>query len=76
MDAAIVATHIMLEIEDLGLATTWVGNFDAPHLQELYPEMQDYELIAVFPFGYAENDAEPSERHMERKSIEELVTVL
>lgn len=78
VDAAIVATHMMLEIQDLGLATTWVGYFDAPALKEIYPQMKDYELVAMFPIGYAEDDkaAEPSPRHFIRKSSEELTEKL
>lgn len=72
IDASIVATHMMLAIEDLGLATTWVGHFDAPKLKELFPEMADYELVAIFPVGYAAGDAAPSARHSERKGIEAL----
>lgn len=76
IDAAIVATHMMLAIEDLGLSTTWVGYFDAPMLQSLYPQMKAYHLIALFPIGYAAEDAVASERHFKRKSREELVEVL
>ncbi len=76
VDASIVATHIMMEIADLGLATTWVGHFDAPSLKKMYPIMSDYELIALFPIGYAAEDAAPSPRHTERKSREEVLEVL
>ncbi len=76
IDASIVATHMMMEIEDLGLATTWVGYFDAPKLKELCPQMAGYGLIAIFPIGYAAEDAEPSPRHSERRGKEELVEVL
>ncbi len=76
VDAAIVGTHMMMEIADLGLATTWVGHFNAPKLKELYPQMADYELIAIFPIGYAAQDAAPSDAHAKRKSREELVETL
>ena len=76
VDAAIVATHMMLQTADLGLATTWVGHFDAPLLRQLCPEMKDYELIALFPIGYAADDAEPSPRHSIRKTAEEMTAVL
>lgn len=76
IDAGIVATHMMLEIEDLGLSTTWVGYFDAPRLQSLYPEMKEYHLIALFPIGYAAEDAAPSDRHFRRKAPREIVEIL
>jgi len=74
VDAAIVATHIMLEAEALGLGTTWVGFFDADKMKELFCEMKGYDLTAIFPIGYP--CCEPAERHFERKSREELVSEL
>lgn len=78
VDGAIVATHIMMEIKDLGLDTTWVGFFDAPLLKELCPAMKDYELIAIFPIGYAEDSeaGAPSPRHTIRKEIKDIYTEL
>ncbi len=76
VDASIVATQMMLEIEDLGLASTWVGSFDAPKMKELFPEMEDYELIALFPTGYAAKDGVPSPRHTQRKEKDEMVKEL
>lgn len=76
VDASIVATHMMLAIQDIGLATTWVANFDAPKLQQIYPEMQGYDLVAIFPVGYAQEDAAPSERHTDRKEKDAVVKEL
>ena len=76
IDGSIVATHIMLAVQDEGLGTTWVGYFDASKLQELFPEMQGYELIAVFPIGYPDDDAKPSNRHEDRRNISDVVTEL
>lgn len=78
VDATIVATHVMMEAQDLGLNTTFVGWFDEPKLHELFPEMDGYDIIALFPVGYASEEAagQPSPRHSERKSREELVTEL
>ena len=73
VDASIVATHIMLAVHDLGLGSTWVGLFDEPKVKELFPEMKDYDLVALFPIGYPADDAEPSERHSVRKEKSELV---
>jgi nitroreductase len=76
VDATIVATHMMLAIEDQGLATTWVGHFDAPKLQELLPELAGFDLVAIFPVGYADPSAAPSALHTRRKSATELVKCL
>ena len=76
VDATIVATHLMLAIENEGLGTTWVGFFDVPKIKEFFPEMKDYDLVALFPIGYKADDAEPSDRHSLRKSKDEFIKVL
>ncbi len=74
VDAAIVITHMMLEIHELGYGSTWIGHFDPAALAEIVPETADYSMIGLLPVsGRA---MEPSERHAKRKSPEELVTVL
>lgn len=74
VDASIVATHIMLAAHDLGLGTTWVGHFDAPAVKEAFPEMTDYDLVALFPLGYPAPDGGPSAQHDKRKDVADLVT--
>ncbi len=76
VDTAIVGTHMMMEIQDLGLATTWVGHFKSQVMKEQFPMMEGYELIAIFPVGYAAEDAKPIDMHFQRKNMEELVTRL
>ena len=73
VDAAIVGTHIMMAVQDMGLGTTWVGFFDEPKMKELFPEMAEYDLVALFPIGYPAEDAVPADRHNQRKAKEELV---
>ncbi|MBQ6934028.1 MAG: nitroreductase family protein [Clostridia bacterium] len=76
VDGAIVATQIMLAIHAEGLETTWVGHFDANMLKEKYPEMAEYNLIALFPIGYAAEDAVPSPLHEKKKDKAEMVKYL
>lgn len=76
VDAAIVATHIMLAIHNEGLRATWVGKFNTPKLKELFPVMEGYNLIAIFPVGYPTEKGVPSPRHKERKSAVDIVQVL
>ena len=76
VDATIVATHLMLAIEAAGLGTTWIGMFDEPKVKELFPEMKDYDLVALFPVAYKADDAQPSDRHEKRKSQDELIKIL
>lgn len=73
VDATIAATQMMLEVQDLGLGTTWVGHFDAPALKEAFPQMAGYNLLAIFPLGYPAADAEPGPLHAKRKPADELI---
>ena len=73
IDASIVATHIMLAVADLGLATTWVGMFEVNKVHELFPETEGWDMVALFPVGYAAEDAAPSERHSIRRNLAEYV---
>ena len=68
IDAAIVGTHIMMQVADLGLGATWVGSFDPARLLAAFPEMTGYTPVALFPMGHPAK--EPSERHFQRKSPE------
>lgn len=74
IDAAIVGTHIMLEVADLGLGSTWVGSFDPVKLKEVLPEIGEWVPIAMFPVGHILG--QPSPRHSERKVLKDLVTIL
>ena len=76
VDVSIAATHMMLEVQDLGLGTTWVGHFDPDKMKALFPEMQGYELLCVFGVGYPAEDSTPAPGHSASKSREQLVTVL
>jgi nitroreductase len=76
IDATIAATHIMLAIQELGLGTTWVGYFDPTVLKSEFPQMANYEIVAIFPIGYPAQDVEIADMHYKSKGKEELVTVL
>lgn len=73
IDAAIVATHIMLAAHDLGLGSTWVGHFDPAEFRRVFNLPDHMEPVAVFPLGYPAADARPSPQHEKRRPIEETV---
>ena len=76
IDGSIVATHMMLEIQNLGLGTTWVGYFDEKNLIDNFPQMEGYNIVALFPTGYPANDVEISEMHYISKNKEEIVSYI
>ena len=74
VDAAIVATYLMLAAENEGLSTLWVGSFDPALLRDILPGTEGYELVAMINVGYPSAGCEPSTMHGERKALGELVT--
>ena len=72
IDATIVATHMMLEIQDLGLGTTWVGHFDEKILKSEFEQMKDYSIVAIFPIGYPAEDVEISSFHYNSKDKDDV----
>ena len=74
VDAAIVATHLMLAAENEGLATLWVGSFDPALLRDILPGAEAYDLVDMINVGYPAPDSKPSAMHDVRKSMAELVT--
>ena len=74
IDAAIVATYLMLAAENEGLATLWVGSFDPALLKALLPDADGYDLVAIINVGYPTKDSQPSPMHGVRKPMEDFVT--
>ena len=74
VDAAIVATHIMLEASAIGLGTTWVGSFDPAKIAELFPQTEGWVPVVLLPVGYPA--AGPSANHGKRKEWTEIVSDL
>ena len=73
VDASIVTTHMMLEVAQLGLATTWVGAFNHQKARELF-EIPDYLApVALLPIGYAADGAEPNPLHWKRFDMDHSV---
>lgn len=78
VDASIVATHIILEVHNLGLGTTWVGRIDVDKVKKLFPEMEGYDIVGLFPIGYPADGEKggPSKMHFERKDRKDIVDIL
>ena len=71
-DICIVTTHMMLEVTDLGLGSTWIGAFDPFKAREIYNIPENLEVAAILPIGYPSESAHPSRLHNDRKPIEEI----
>ncbi|SBV91747.1 Nitroreductase [uncultured delta proteobacterium] len=73
IDAAIIGTHIMLALHDLGLGSTWVGHFDPAAFRKAYNLPANIEPVAIFPIGYPAPEAKPAHLHTKRRPLEETV---
>lgn len=76
MDCSIVATHMMLAAQALGVGSCWICAFDVPAMKQAFelPEgLTPYLLLAL---GYPTSEAAPSPRHTERYPLEHTVTYL
>ncbi len=72
IDAAIVATHMMLEAASLGLGTTWVMHFipEAVRCEFSLPDV--LEPVALLVLGYPAPDAQPSPMHKASQPLQAL----
>ena len=75
-DVSIVATHIMLEAEEQGLATCWVNYFPNTKAAEVFGLPESEVVVLMMPIGYAAADAVPTTNHTEKKPIEKTVRYL
>lgn len=72
IDISIAVDHLTLQAAELGLATCWVCNFDREILEKTLQLSENIEAIVMIPIGFP-NDKGDLERHLKRKSLEEIV---
>lgn len=76
-DAAIVLTHLMLTATDVGLANTWIWDFNPTKVREALPELKEHGVFALLALGHpAAWAGQPTELHNVRKTLDELVITL
>ncbi len=72
-DLGIVGTYLMLSLENQGLNTCWVCNFDEKKLSSLLnlpSNLKPYSLILA---GYKADNCVPNPRHSQRRELDEFV---
>lgn len=73
VDASIVTTHLMLEVQDLGLGSTWIGSFDPQKVKEVYKIPDNLEVVSILAIGYPSENSKPSEMHNKRNTLDQIV---
>ncbi len=69
IDIGIAGEHVVLQAEELGLATCWMGWFDYRKARKVLGISGSFKLVAMMPLGYAEK--RPT-REPPRKTFEEI----
>lgn len=73
VDAAIAATHMMLEAHSLGIGCCWVMHFDPNAMKETFNIPEGTEPTALLVMGYPSEDASPLPLHSSYRPIDEMV---
>ncbi len=73
VDAAIVATHLMLEAYNIGVGSCWVMHFNPYKMRDAFSIPYNVEPVALLVMGYAHEDAKPLEMHYGFRPIDEVV---
>jgi len=71
IDMGIAGEHFVLQAEELGLATCWMGWFNYRRVRKALKIPRKFKVVAMMPVGYAEK--RPT-REPPRKTFEEVVT--
>lgn len=73
IDTSIVATHMMLQAQELGVHSCWIGLIDPSELRRQFHIPKSYRIISVMDFGYPQESSQPAAMHEASKSIDDLV---
>lgn len=75
-DASIVATHMILAAQSVGVNSCWINYFDPDKLAADLGLPENEEILMIMDLGFAAEGAGPLKPHFSRKPIEETVTYL
>ena len=69
LDVGIAGEHLVLQAEELGLNTCWIGWFDVRRTRKFFKIPRKYKIVAMISLGYS--DKRPP-RDPSRKPLEEI----
>ncbi len=73
VDGAIVATHLMLAAQNLGVGTCWVMHFNPEIIKKTFNIPENIKPLALLVMGYPHKDAKPIDMHFKSRPINEVV---
>jgi nitroreductase len=69
VDVGIAGEHFILQAEELGLGTCWIGWFNGRKVRKVLKVPRGYKIVALLPVGYA---ASRPPRETVRKALDEV----
>jgi len=75
-DVSIVATHIMLAAQELGLGTCWCNYFPNTEVERALGIPENERSVLFMTLGYPAPDEHPAPMHAKKKDINETVRYL
>lgn len=71
VDMGIAGEHVVLQAQELGLATCWMGWFDYRKARKVLNIPRAFKIVAMMPLGYAETRPvrEPPRRRFEEIAV-------
>ena len=73
VDAAIVATHMMLEAHNIGVGSCFVMHFNPSAMKSEFSIPDNIKPVALLVLGYPSDTATPLKLHSEFRPMEEVV---
>lgn len=70
VDVAIAVEHLMLQAQEEGLGTCWIGAFEEKDVKSILDVPEGVRVLALTPLGYPDENPVPRGR----KSMEEIVS--
>jgi nitroreductase len=74
VDLSIAFTHLILAARNEGLGTCWIGAFNNVAIKKLLKIPESWNVVAVTPLGYPDEEEKAFMEPGSRKSIEEIFT--
>ena len=72
LDTAIAGTHMMLQAQELGVHSCWVGLIDPSELRRQFNIPRNIRVVSVMPLGYPSERSHAASLHTRRIPAEEM----
>lgn len=73
VDASIVATHMMMEAQELGVGSLWAGMFHHKEAMEMFDLPEGVDPFCILMLGYPTEECKPAGLHFKKLDKEKTV---